>query len=65
MYYTDNPLADFHRHDAEQQAELEKLPKCCECEEAIQDEHCFEVNGEYVCERCMNENHRKFTEDLI
>ena len=65
MYYTDNPLSDFARHDAEQQADVDKLPKCSECGYPIQEEHCFEVNGEYICEKCLNDNHRVFTEDVI
>lgn len=65
MYYTDNPVADFHRYDAERQAEIERLPICSECDERIQDEYCFEINGEYICEHCMEENHRKAVEDIL
>ena len=65
MFYTDGPLADFARHDAEQQAQLEKLPVCCECDEPIQDEHCYEINGEYICEECLNDNHRKVVDDIV
>lgn len=65
MFYTDNPVHDFWKHDQEQQERLKKLPKCYECGERIQDEHCYEINDEYICERCMNENHRKWVEDLI
>lgn len=60
---TDDPIADFHRHDAEQAAWLETLPKCCECDQPIQDDYCYQVNGEYVCEGCMVSNHRIWTED--
>jgi len=63
MYIPDN-YDLFARHDAEQEAQLEKLPECSECGEKIQDEHCFEINGEYICERCM-EGHKKHIEDLI
>ena len=65
MYYTDNPLSDFARHDAEQQAQLDKLPKCSECGYPIQEEYCWEMNGEYICERCLKDNHRVSTEDVI
>ena len=65
MLYTDDPLADFARHDAEQQAQLDKLPVCCECDEPIQDEHCFEINDEYICEKCLNDNHRKRVDDIV
>lgn len=55
----------FKQHEAEQAAWLEKMPECSECGEKIQDESCYEVNGEYICEQCMKDNHRKSTEDLI
>lgn len=64
MHRTDDPLTDFHRHDAEQQAQLDKLPECCECGYHIQSEHCYEVNGEYICPDCMEDNHKKYTEDI-
>lgn len=65
MFYTDDPVADYDRYCDEQERELQRLPLCCECEERITDEHCYEVNGEYICERCMDENHRKSVDMLI
>lgn len=65
MYFTDNPVADFERYSAEQEEELENLPICSECGEPIQDEYCFEVNNEYICERCMKNNYRKAVEDIV
>lgn len=65
MSYTDNPVADFYRWDSAQQAKLDKLPKCAECGEPIQDEECFEINGELICPECLKSNHRKWTEDYI
>lgn len=65
MYYTDDPVADFARHDAEREAALECLPVCSECGEHIQDEYCFEINDEIICETCMVEHYRKFTTDLM
>ena len=55
----------FDMHDAEQQKQLDRLPKCSECGEPIQDDFCFEVNGDLFCDECMHKNHRKFVEDLI
>ena len=62
-YRTDDPVADFHRWDDEQQERLKRLPRCSECDERIQDEHCYEVNGEYICPDCMEKNHKKWTDD--
>jgi formylmethanofuran dehydrogenase subunit E len=55
----------FVEHDAMQEKRLAELPECCECGERIQDEYCFEINGEYICEQCLNDNHRKYTEDVM
>lgn len=69
MYYgtypTADPHADFARWEAEQQKKLNKLPTCCECGEPIQDEECYEINGELICPKCLKENHLKFTDDYI
>lgn len=65
MYFTDNPIADAERYMAEQEAELRVLPECAECGEKIQDEYCYEFNGEYICWNCLKEYHEVRTEDLI
>lgn len=62
MPFPDN-YSMWAQHDAEMEAELEKLPKCSECGNPIQDEKCFEVNDELICPGCMKENHEKWTED--
>ena len=64
MYCPDNFDA-FDRYDAEQEKALSKLPECSECGEPIQDEECFEFNGELICPDCLKYNHRKWTEDYI
>lgn len=65
MFYSDDPVADFNRYDAKQQSELDKLPRCSECDHPIQDDFCFEVNDELICDECMFKNHRKSVDDFI
>lgn len=65
MMWTDDPVADAERHIAEQERRLDKLPECSECGEKIQDEYCFEINDEYICEHCMDENHKKAVDDIV
>ncbi len=65
MYYSDDPVRDFMMHDAKQTQWLEQQPVCSECDEHIQDEYCYEINGELICEDCLNTNHKKRTEDYI
>lgn len=65
MFITDDPHKDFDRHDAEQQAALEKCPKCSMCDEYIQDDYLYEINDEVICEECLNDNFRKPVEDYV
>ena len=65
MSFTDNPIADFNRYMCEQQRQMDKLPKCYECGDPITDEWCFEMNGYFICEQCLKDNHRKSVEDVI
>lgn len=65
MGWTGDPLADFARHDREETAWLNKLPKCGYCNEPIQDGYCYVINDETICGDCLNEHHRRHTEDFI
>lgn len=61
--HTDDPIRDFERHFEEQEKELENLPICAECGEPIQDDMCYEIDGKYICDECMD-NHRVYTPDF-
>lgn len=53
MYFTDDPIRDSERYEAEQERKLQMLPKCCKCDEHIQDEFLFDIDGDLVCEDCL------------
>ena len=63
MHIPDNYDA-FCLHDAQQQAELDKLPKCCECGEPIQTEFFYEIDGDLYCPECMDD-HKKWIDYFI
>ena len=65
MCYIPDYLDQWSEYNRKLEEALEKLPKCCECGHEIQAEYCFEINDEYVCEKCLIENHRKSIEDLV
>ena len=65
MYRTDDPVDDFLRHDAEEQAWLDKLPKCADCGEPVQDDYFYLINDEVICPECLDNNYRKRTEDYV
>lgn len=55
----------FSACEAKRERWLDKLPRCSECDEPIQEDYCYEINGEYICEHCMNDNHKVSTENLM
>nr|DAL88883.1 MAG TPA: hypothetical protein [Caudoviricetes sp.] len=65
MMWTDDPIADAERYAAEQDRRLDKLPVCCECGEPIQDDFCYEINDDLICEGCMNTYYRKSVDDYV
>lgn len=62
---TDNPLADFDRWEEEKERAIAKLPRCDYCNEPIQDDYCYDLDGEVICEDCLNRHFRKLTMDLM
>lgn len=65
MFYSNDPERDLDRYLAEQDRELEKLPKCADCGEPIQDDHFYLINDEPICPNCLDSNYRKDTEDYV
>lgn len=65
MSRTDDPIADFNRYEDAIDRELAKLPKCSECDQPIQDENAYLINDEWICEDCMDNNHRVFVDDYV
>ena len=63
--YTDDPISDFNRYDAEQYREEQKLPRCSCCDEPIYEEHYYLINNDVVCEDCLKDQFRKRTEDYV
>jgi formylmethanofuran dehydrogenase subunit E len=49
----------FEQHEEKMQRELEKLPRCSDCDEVIQEDFCYEINDELICSDCMESNYRK------
>lgn len=58
IFRSDDPGVDFDRWDAYQTKRLEQFPLCSECDEHIQDETAYYINGEWICERCMDSYRR-------
>ena len=53
FYWSDDPLRDFDRHDADQQRKLERMPKCAECRDHIQQKDAVCIKGKFYCDECL------------
>lgn len=65
MLYSDNPIKDHYRYEAEREKQLQKLPKCSYCHDFIQEDFYFEINGEVICETCMDRFFKKDVDDYV
>ena len=58
-FRTDDPIADFNRWEAEQEEWLSKRPECADCGHPIQEEEAFYINGDWICEHCIDSYRRE------
>ena len=54
MPYTDDPIADFMAHDAEEERWRKKRPRCSDCREHIVDDKAYYIGGEWICKDCID-----------
>lgn len=55
MLFTNDPIADYERYSSKQEKELEKLPRCSQCHEPIQQDDAVYINDEYICDKCLED----------
>ncbi len=63
--FTDDPLRDFERYDSDREDYLERLPECVCCGYAIQDDYYYEIQGEILCQSCMEETYQRSTDEYL
>lgn len=54
-----DPLDDFDRLDRAQASSLAERPVCDICDQPIQDDHFYLINGDNVCPGCLEDQFRK------
>lgn len=54
VFRSDDPVADFDRHDAAQQHWLDSLPRCEWCGEAVQDEVAYHIGDAWIHTDCID-----------
>ena len=55
----------FSEKERREKAWLDSLPVCETCCKPIQDEHLYLINDEFVCQKCLDRDFRKDTDDYI
>lgn len=64
MCYIPDYYDNWSEYNRQQEEALKRLPQCDICGEHIQDEHCYKLDDEIICEACMGE-FRVYTEDIM
>lgn len=65
MSWTDDPVRDANEYFNAQEEKLERLPKCCECGEPIQQEEAVEIDGNWYCEDCEDKAWEKIRKEYL
>lgn len=61
MYYSDDPVRDFERYERAQAKRLSELPVCDFCDEPIQGEYYYSINGDNICPKCLDRHFKQYT----
>jgi formylmethanofuran dehydrogenase subunit E len=54
----------YQRREREQERWLAQRPVCSYCDEHVQDDECYLINGEVICQSCLDLHFKKNVEDL-
>ena len=52
MSIPDN-YSQWESHERQMDKQLAQLPVCADCDNPIQTESAFYINGEWICEHCI------------
>lgn len=55
MFFAGDPERAADMADDREQRWLESLPVCCVCNEHIQDEYIYQVDGRIYCPACIED----------
>ncbi len=49
-----DPIRDYNSYDFEKERQLLMRPKCTLCDKHIQDDYCYIIQGNCICDKCMS-----------
>ena len=49
----------WESHERDREKRLAERPRCDICDQPIQDDHFYLINGDNVCPECLNNEFRK------
>ena len=64
FFRTCDPDADFTRWDMELERQRARRPLCSHCGVRIQDEEAYLINGDFICEKCMEREFKVQVDDF-
>ena len=53
MTWTDDPVRDFERYDAEQEEKMSGFPTCSICGEVVYDDYLTDMYGDIICKNYL------------
>ena len=53
--WTDDPIADFYRHEEEQQRKIDRMPVCECCGEPIDQYSAVHIGDAWYCDDCLDD----------
>ena len=65
MFFSNDPIVDAMRHDAEIEREQEKLPVCDACGKVIDDDTFWLISGETLCDDCAHDMYTIHMDDWM
>ena len=60
---TDDPVRDAEAWIREQDKVLERRPRCSYCDEPIIDDWYYDIEGEIICQYCVEDRKRRVDDD--
>lgn len=65
MEYIKDYTEQYADYEAREARNLARYPVCVSCGESITDDCYYEIEGEILCEDCMNERYGRSTYDYV